>query len=128
MNNCYTCKFKGTVPGSAHSSCGALSHIIENKEEAKAMEFLISLGMKTLTKEDGSPAVELDFPNLIYGLAPVPKNKEYAEKDGHIYFLNSMLCSGSFKIDVKPLAYFSNLLIGMHVMMNQEKLKKDNCE
>ena len=72
MNNCYTCKFKGTVPGSAHSSCGALSHIIENKEEAKAMEFLISLGMKTLTKEDGSPAVELDPHGVRNGWASWP--------------------------------------------------------
>ena len=56
--DCYKCKFRGTVAGSAHSSCNVLTRVTSNEEElqsAKSLEIILSIGIKVLTI-DGSPA------------------------------------------------------------------------
>ncbi len=57
MSKCYQCKFRGTVPGSAHSSCTVIRKLGEGMEEANiaALEVAFMTGHAKLstTTENG---------------------------------------------------------------------------
>jgi len=59
MNNRYKCKFRGTVPGSVHSSCNAISDVCTDKAQAKNLEFLLAFGGQEILV-NGKSAVDLD--------------------------------------------------------------------
>ena len=77
--NCYNCKFRGTVPGSAHSSCRLIRETASNKEKAMELENLLSTGAFQLTltdKETGAerPLVSLNEHGVKNGWAAWPLN------------------------------------------------------
>lgn len=41
-NNCYSCKFRGSVPGSAHSCCKVISDNTSDKGKAFELEILLA--------------------------------------------------------------------------------------
>jgi hypothetical protein len=62
--NCYECKFKGSVPGSAHSSCNFLKEIVGDKQGASLIELLLSAGTIKLTATDKKTGVEKPMVSL----------------------------------------------------------------
>lgn len=48
MNNCYECKFRGSIPGSAHSRCNVISQTCSDKSKVSSLEFLLAFGGKSL--------------------------------------------------------------------------------
>lgn len=77
--NCYSCKFRGTVPGSAHSSCRMIRETTSDKEKAMELELLLSTGGYQLTikdKETGAerPLVSLNEHGVKNGWAAWPLN------------------------------------------------------
>jgi hypothetical protein len=47
--NCYECRFKGSVPGSAHSSCNVIKQTSD--EKAFELEMLLATNQVTLVNE-----------------------------------------------------------------------------
>lgn len=61
-HNCYDCEYKGSVPGSAHSSCSIISKSAseELKETARMLEASLALGAHSLVDENTQePLVKL---------------------------------------------------------------------
>lgn len=56
--NCHKCKFKGSVPGSAHSSCSVLRQA--DPENGPLLELMISGGQVSMTDNNGNPLVKLN--------------------------------------------------------------------
>jgi len=52
--NCYKCQFKGSVPGSAHSSCGLIKAMLKGMPDDKiaSMEVMLMLGQAKLSSND----------------------------------------------------------------------------
>lgn len=48
--DCYKCKYRGTVPGSVHSSCSVIRDT--NKEKSFELEMLLASGQYRLTLND----------------------------------------------------------------------------
>ena len=71
MSDCYECKFRRTVPGSAHSSCKVISEVCTDKAQAKGLEFLLAFGGKEILV-NGKPAVDLDPHGIRNGWASWP--------------------------------------------------------
>lgn len=67
--DCYKCKFRGSVIGSAHSSCKAISSI--NVENSFMMELLLSLHQVKMISS-GKDLVELDPHGIKNGWANWP--------------------------------------------------------
>lgn len=60
-SNCYKCEFRGTVPGSTHSSCNIVKKMLEGLDEGKisALEVALATGQASLD-DNGEPAVKRD--------------------------------------------------------------------
>lgn len=73
MSNCYNCKFRGTVPGSAHSSCKIARVILGDAPEAKVveLEMLLLLGKAKISEGD-EDAVKLNPHGVKKGWASWP--------------------------------------------------------
>jgi hypothetical protein len=73
MSKCYQCKFRGTVPGSAHSSCTVLRTVLDGMDDGKiaAVEVALMTGQATLSSEDGE-AVKLNPHGVKNGWANWP--------------------------------------------------------
>jgi hypothetical protein len=77
MNKCYQCKFRGTVPGSAHSSCTVIRKLGEGMEEGKiaALELAFMTGnakLTTQTENGEADAIKLDPQGVKNGWANWP--------------------------------------------------------
>lgn len=70
MNTCYTCKFRGTVPGSVHSSC----KVIPEDKAFKLALLYLSGRQLLITSEDKppEPLIELDSHGISNGWATWP--------------------------------------------------------
>jgi len=64
------------------------------------------------------------FPNILYALAPIPKDKDTIHVNGDYYSLKSFSCDTDIRLDKESIAYFSNLLIGSTIEQ-ENRLKKD---
>ena len=73
MSNCYQCEFRGTVPGSAHSSCNVVKHILQGADSGKILEleFALATGQASIT-DNNEPAVKRDPHGVINGWANWP--------------------------------------------------------
>ena len=71
--NCYDCKHKGNVPGSAHSSCNLLRNVGTDESEIGKLELLLASGAAQLTV-DSEPAVQFDPHGIKNGWAIWPLN------------------------------------------------------
>lgn len=71
--NCYKCKFRGNVAGSAHSRCNLISSLDEPK--SSELEFLLSTGVYELVdKNTNEPLVKLNQHGVKNGWAMWPIN------------------------------------------------------
>ena len=74
--NCYECKFRTTIPGSAHSCCTVIKETAKElgMEESKAvsLEALISLGSAGIKSQSDQPAVKLNPHGVNNGWAAWP--------------------------------------------------------
>lgn len=72
-NNCYNCKFRGTVPGSAHSSCKVIRETASDTPRAIELEMLLSTHMVEMTdQKTGEPMVKLNEHGIKNGWANWP--------------------------------------------------------
>jgi hypothetical protein len=74
-HDCYNCTYKGSVPGSTHSSCSIISHSVseELKSTAKMLEASLALGAHALVDENTQePLVKLDPHGVKKGWANWP--------------------------------------------------------
>ena len=69
--DCYKCKFRGSVPGSAHSSCNVIRQA-SDIEKARELELLIAGGQVSLTDQDDNPIVKLNPHGVKSGWAMWP--------------------------------------------------------
>jgi hypothetical protein len=70
---CYSCKFKGTVPGSAHSSCKVISENSSDKTKAFELEMLLASHQVQMTdKGTDEPLVKLNEHGIKKGWANWP--------------------------------------------------------
>ena len=68
---CYECKFKGSVPGSAHSSCNVIKQTSD--EKAFELEMLLATNQVTLVNElTNEPIVKLNEHGVRMGWASWP--------------------------------------------------------
>ena len=74
--NCYNCKFRDTVPGSAHSSCTVLRREgAENDPTTIMLELQLTLGKAALVDETTQePLVKLNEHGVKNGWAEWPLN------------------------------------------------------
>ena len=71
--NCYNCKFRGTVPGSAHSRCNVLSSTCSDEPKLFELEIMLSTHSVQLTNKDtGEPLVKFDDHGIRNGWASWP--------------------------------------------------------
>lgn len=75
--NCYSCKFRGTVPGSAHSCCRLIKETASDQVKAMELELLLATGSYSLSvtdKETGKtrPAMSLNEHGVKNGWAAWP--------------------------------------------------------
>lgn len=74
--NCYTCRFRTTVPGSAHSCCTVIRETAKElgMEDAKAvlLESAVAFGKATITVNSAEPAVKLNPHGVKNGWATWP--------------------------------------------------------
>ena len=72
--NCYNCKFRGTVPGSAHSSCTVLRNPASGEDRnSELIELGLATGNLQLTdKYTNEPIVKLDKHGVRNGWANWP--------------------------------------------------------
>lgn len=70
---CYSCKFRGTVPGSVHSSCKVMRESTANDPKAIELEMMLATHMVELTdKKTGEPLVKLNEHGIKKGWANWP--------------------------------------------------------
>jgi hypothetical protein len=70
--NCYNCKFRGSVVGSAHSRCRAITENSSNKEKAMELEILLATGKYEMSLSD----------NVTGESRPIVKLNEHGVKNG----------------------------------------------
>lgn len=71
--NCYDCKFKGSVPGSAHSSCNILKEAITDSSKRTQLELLLATHQVKLTMgENEEPMVKMNEHGIKNGWANWP--------------------------------------------------------
>lgn len=69
--NCYKCKFRGSVVGSAHSRCNVIKS--SGSDKSSELEFLIASGMyELINKETNKPLVVLNQYGVNNGWATWP--------------------------------------------------------
>jgi len=74
--SCYKCRFRGEVPGSAHSRCRVITENTSNKERAMELEILLASHQVEMTvKDTGDPSV-------FTREEPVVKLNEHGVKNG----------------------------------------------
>ncbi len=84
--NCYECKFRGTVPGSAHSRCNVLSSNCSNESEVFELEILLSTHRVQLTnKETNESLVKLNDHGIVNGWASWPIDFDPIWVDGCVF-------------------------------------------
>jgi hypothetical protein len=73
-HNCYTCKFRGTVTGSAHSRCNFVKENYSGEEtHASLLEISLATGTTELTvKETKEPLVKMNETGIRGGWATWP--------------------------------------------------------
>lgn len=69
--DCYNCSFRGTVPGSAHSSCKYLDDVFE-EPDLSMMKTALSIGMASLKDDDGNEPVTMNETGINGGWAAWP--------------------------------------------------------
>jgi hypothetical protein len=69
--DCYSCKFRGTVPGSTHSRCNAIIETVSDKAKGSELEMLLATHQVEL-QADGKPIVNLDPHGVKSGWANWP--------------------------------------------------------
>ena len=74
--NCYGCKFRGTIPGSAHSCCTVLRAVVSNPDAPTIMlEAQIAAGQLGLVdKTTGDSLIKLNEHGVRNGWADWPLN------------------------------------------------------
>jgi hypothetical protein len=71
--DCYNCKWRGTVPGSAHSSCKVISSNVSEDSKAMQLEIMLATHQVQLTnKETNEPLVKLNETGIRGGWASWP--------------------------------------------------------
>lgn len=68
-NDCYSCPFRGTVAGSAHSSC----HVLPTEQRAKILQGLF-LGAVPVVKVAGKEAIQFNPHGIANGWCNYPVN------------------------------------------------------
>ena len=59
--NCYTCKYRGTVHGSAHSKCNILRDNYSYEGDIMSLEIMIATGRYNITyQQTGDPVVKIN--------------------------------------------------------------------
>jgi hypothetical protein len=84
-HNCYNCMFRGTVPGSAHSSCNALKHI---GDKSTIAETAIVLGIASVKDEHGNNAVQMDPIGIRGGWAHWPLDFDPTWVNSCLFYIN----------------------------------------
>ena len=73
--NCYKCKFRGTVPGSAHSSCKVIRETLSDESKVFELEMALSSHLVQMTDQNtGEHLVKLNEHGIKYGWANWPLN------------------------------------------------------
>jgi hypothetical protein len=85
--DCYKCKFRGSVVGSAHSSCKILKQI-SDKEKTEQLEFMLAMGQVTLTNGENEPLVKLNPHGVKNGWAIWPINFDPVWIESCVFFKN----------------------------------------
>lgn len=71
--NCYGCKYRGTVPGSAHSRCNVMKDNCTDETQIFTLEMGLAVGKFQLTnKQTGEPLVGIDEYGFQSGWASWP--------------------------------------------------------
>ena len=74
-HNCYKCQFRGTVPGSAHSSCNVLSKLSQDTDKDKLKSFELIMGITgAVPAVNGEAIVQVDEYGRSQGWALWPIN------------------------------------------------------
>ena len=73
MADCYNCKFRGEIPGSAHSCCEITKHIPAlSKVKTEMLDIALLTGKAKIKSGDGSSAVQLNPEGVKNGWASWP--------------------------------------------------------
>jgi hypothetical protein len=73
MADCYNCKFRGEIPGSAHSCCEITKHIPAlSKVNSEFMDIALMIGKAKIKSSDGTNAVKLNPEGVKNGWASWP--------------------------------------------------------
>lgn len=70
LMSCYECKYRGTVPGSAHSSCSVIKST--GNEKVAELELLLATGKFILLGGDDKPIVNIDPHGVKHGWGSWP--------------------------------------------------------
>lgn len=103
-----------------------------NKDNEKLTNFIddvksIDSRIKTTSTGHDSGSLILKgrkFYNIFFAFAEIPKGESSIDKDGDYFSLQNMGCSGDVRLDGKTIAYYADLMIGIHVEMDVERKKK----
>jgi hypothetical protein len=89
MAKCYNCKFRGTVPGSAHSSCRVIRETTSDVPKAAELEILLASHQVQITgKESGEPLVKINEHGAKNGWANWPLDFDPIWVDDCRFFLD----------------------------------------
>lgn len=69
--DCYNCKFRGNVSGSAHSCCNVIRGTVSDKEKGLELELLLASHQVEMTR-GGEPIVKLNKHGIANGWANWP--------------------------------------------------------
>lgn len=76
IHDCYKCKYRENLPGSAHSRCNVIlesARAVNDEETGRQLEFAISVGAMTIGNEEtGEELVKLDPHGVAKGWAAWP--------------------------------------------------------
>ncbi len=67
---CYECKHRGSIIGSAHSSCGVIRST--GSEKGMELEFMLAMRQVEMKDQDGNPIVDIDPHGIRNGWAAWP--------------------------------------------------------
>ena len=73
MADCYNCKFRGEITGSAHSCCEITKHIPTlSKVNSEFMDIALMVGKAKIKSSDGTSAVKINPEGVKNGWASWP--------------------------------------------------------
>jgi hypothetical protein len=73
MADCYNCKFRGEITGSAHSCCEITKHIPAlSKVNSEFMDIALMIGKAKIKSSDGTSAVKINPEGVKNGWASWP--------------------------------------------------------